>query len=1205
MVAKGHGEEERIKSGASISKILIKNISNILSRIERFFLLFLCFMIFLAFIAPIAVHPRPFGTDIYSHLIHTKEMTETNSLSDFYELLSEKTIVEKEYSAAGYPFGVWLFGSIVAKVTGVNPTILVSIIPIMFLFTIIVVFYFYANMFLKSKKYSMLAVIFLLSMPQTSMAFLRYVPSVFVTAFVLFIFYFTMDRKIISVKRFFLMSIFVICLCITHTGTYMFLFYFAIGYLTIYSIYFGELHKNIYILIVCMLINYAIMVDLFSNIQYQYIQKSELLLSVGDFISTKLNIPFVNELFGMFRHQIFVNNSLYNAAIWAGFIYAICKLLCFLRSKFPEFKIFKRETVGLTIPIIGRVERVSHSVLATPFWIGPLQTFFSVFGIHKLDRTAKCMFLTVMTITLLPGSLYKGPTGATREIYYFFIIIPIVAVFGFYYLTAKIEKFFKNNKQKIVISIALFLIFSVIIVLPIIANVYYNPKVSGKDNEINGMRWLGTVGNPWEICSGVGYRQIELYTNKGILPESLGGATKSFWRDLSNTYLSRNSEQYVDDLYSTFNVKYLIASEKVILELKGRGSNGRLQIDTNNQLDKIYSTNENFSIYSYINPVVSSVSNTSEVISIEYKELNPLFLDTGAFFLIDTDTYKMQIGKTSPKIRYIGNNTVNLLYDGYLMDIIYLSWSGGAYDGKKASYILDELPYKSIYSYIIQIVYKTILQNENETENWATLIVQYTFYQKAMKREIIVANDFQSFASQSSLDMKIITKLVSPMPYFHFQEGDNTPTNRTIYPSEDSIIIKDIKFDKIYFSDGDNGIYYKYDKAYPDEILYKGSTKNDYSAKNVGIIIGILPSTSFHMSQYISIGDKKTAEENINRYDFVSLYPYPNGELPIVLTSYMDTLNTTSEEAFNYRLNAHDKLQNIGITNYTEGVNMKIAEINTARMNKLMEEGINIVGYEDVYYNRSFDDLEVQRNKIQIMTENAEVYYNITLTGFIPQWREYNLDTVKALNARNILFALMTHIRPQTEESYQEGLRQPQLAYYNGNKTGLVLLTISEPTDSYLRQDYEVEDVVSTWKTLIDLTVANDDLCLFLWRSEKVGMPEYIDELVNVSKYAQSKGMTFTTPYEIAKHFKLLQNVSALVSKDENEVLILVKNSNNEPINGVTFVVEMPRIHGVSYTCKNGQIVRKVDSFSTCILGISTDLNGGETKDITINTQKL
>src|SRR5665647_960340 len=83
--------------------------------------LFLLAVLLVSFIIPAINFGRFFGTDDYTHLFHTKEMASSSGIADFYEKIGSKvndpTNAENLYN---YPFGIWLFGATIAKITGLS-----------------------------------------------------------------------------------------------------------------------------------------------------------------------------------------------------------------------------------------------------------------------------------------------------------------------------------------------------------------------------------------------------------------------------------------------------------------------------------------------------------------------------------------------------------------------------------------------------------------------------------------------------------------------------------------------------------------------------------------------------------------------------------------------------------------------------------------------------------------------------------------------------------------------------------------------------------------------------------------------------------------------------------------------------------------------------------------------------------------------------
>lgn len=1181
---------------------LKKDIMNIIKVRKKYILIiFIVTIVILAYFLPTYLTKRPFGTDAYTHLVYTTYITEVDSIHDFHELLTEKKLKQElEYGGyTNYPFGLWLFGSLISKVTGLGPYTVASILPLVLLAITLSMFYTYTSRFLDLTKERLFSIAFLLSMPIISTYLLCYRPSVFVIPLLLSALYLSLNRKKPLLRDLVLIIMAVFCICITHTGTYMFLMLFVITYLFLYALLWGKLQREMYVLIVIILAVYASTVSLFPTIQSQYTLKSTLILTVGDFISSKTNLGFISEFSKIFYKEIFVNGSLIYVTIWSAFLYGVIMFIIFLRTRLPKSIPGHHNQLALTLPLLGRVERISHSIVAAPFWIGPIHSFFTIPGFFKLNKTGKCVLLTIILVTFIPGALHTGPTGSLREIYYSLIIIPIAATLGFYWILNRLEKSLGDPLRKILMILISLSVALVILVMPMVGNIYYLPTTSGADYEINAMRWLSGIGTSEEKCIGIGYRQLSTYTKKPIVDAEYGAETRKLSKDLQRIHFYQNSEEYVRDLYYTFGVNYIISSDRVIRNLGGTIE--ELKIDSNTELDNVYSSKD-FGIYT-CSPISKKllIKKTIEQDNLRFDETSPKIQDRGFVYLIETDTYKVNMDKEVPRIRYLGDSQDDFLGGGYLEDYLRLSWYGGPYHDKFSTYVLNDLKYPVIESNENQVVYKTDLKDRTGNETWATLIVKYTFYEKILRKEVIIANDMLPFNRDSTLAISLTNMQFSPLPQFTYKLQDRVEVKKRAYPSDDEIRLKDTKFNEIYFTDGDKGIYIQYDRTspYPSEIRYRGSTSIDYSSKDITTTSHLSPSDSVHITNYISLGDKETAKRNVDNYMGVSLYPYPNGEIPIILISYLNRFNTLSGVDFNNSLNTYDILKDLNIS-YTEGIPVEKDEVSISKFNQLSGYGIHTIGYLDLYDN-TYDDLILQKEKVRNMLNNSGNYYNISLMGIIPNNLGYNLKTIKALEDEKLDFAVVISVRPPFMEFNQEGLRHPRLAYYHGNKTNVVLLPVSQPDSSYLRQGLKTEDTISAWKSTINSVKENDDLCLLLLKSKDIGKPEYGEDILEVITYAQNERLSFTDPHTISYHFKLLQNISAFVSRGPDFVIINLDNRNIKPVNGTTYRVTMPRINGkCSCHSVNGVINRVKEKGLKCTYYISTNMEANEKKTMVI-----
>jgi hypothetical protein len=242
-------------------------------------LLFLFAVILIAFIIPLLDFGRFFGTDDYTHLFHTTQMEDSIGLTDFYNKIgthvSNPTSGENLYN---YPFCVWLFGSIVAKITGLSVISGAFIFIALFFFIIIGSFYVYSDVFLKSNEQKLLAVLFLLSMPNVAQSILSYRPSIFILPF-LFILMYIVLKEPFEWKLLPVAWVLIFIIIISHTGTFIFLVSITIIFFLLYSLLWGKISLPAYLVILSTFVIYIFSLSWFPLIANQYEVKSTLFFS--------------------------------------------------------------------------------------------------------------------------------------------------------------------------------------------------------------------------------------------------------------------------------------------------------------------------------------------------------------------------------------------------------------------------------------------------------------------------------------------------------------------------------------------------------------------------------------------------------------------------------------------------------------------------------------------------------------------------------------------------------------------------------------------------------------------------------------------------------------------------------------------------------------------------------------------------------------
>jgi len=806
-------------------------------------IIFLIIVLIISYFIPLLIFGRPFGTDTYTHLFHSLEL---------YPNLDDNSY--------NYPFGSWLFIATIAKITGFKPVLTSYIFSALYIIAIISAFYVYSDLFLKHREQKIFAILFLISMPVFAISLETFRPSIFVIPFLLFAIYFAYTDNP-NYKNTIAIIFLEFIIVMSHTGTFIYLMIFSIVFFLAGCLLLGKFFKSVYFMLASSFFIYWGTVKLFPHLLPQYVAKSSMFLTPGNFIATKFHVFFADDLSYVLYKNMFVNHEFVYAIIWAALFFAYNNNI-------------KKKGNYAFIPA-----NISHSYLLTPFWIGFIQTALAVPGFFRLDSKGKCFMLTLLLTTLLPAWLNESEgissaTGALREIHYLLLIIPIVAVLGFW----QISEILKNKKTigKVIFFLLILTIFSSTLIIPLIGNGYYNNQFSGDDYIIEGMTWLSGTGSASEKVVGLGYRNIPIFTGKMDSTYGLiqGTQTRTFMEILSRVYF-RGDENQALNHYSLFGTKYFLLSDKLISNLHGNVEN--IKIDYNSNLDRIYSSKD-FGIYGLFLP-------SDKTIEIENNDENLLINDMGSNFEINTETYKILLDKYTPTIRYIGNKYQNYLQEGAVSEKATFSFLT---NDEKLNPVSFSFNLKNNYDLKMndnQLIYSTVIKNKNNVDI-STAEIRYTFYPETVKREYIISNDHIQIGEKVPILLYFTSEVFSPYLRLIYY-NKNEKKEKTIYPSEDCIKLNEV-YEKVYVSDGNNGICIDYEDTspYPDYLYYKGIIAYEYSIIDMKQSEILEPGASAHITQFISIGSEKNAEKRINDQNRVALHLYPEGITPLVFCDY-------------------------------------------------------------------------------------------------------------------------------------------------------------------------------------------------------------------------------------------------------------------------------------------------------------------------------
>jgi hypothetical protein len=1162
-----------------------------LSRTFILLFIFLIVVILVAYVVPFLDFGRFTGTDDYTHIFYTQVMDSSTSTYDFYSLMGARSSdPENPENSYNYPFALWLFGSFVSKITGLSVMTGNFIVLLFFFAAIIGTFYHYSGLFLSSKEQKIIAILFMLSMPNVAMILLNYRPSVFVLPFLLLILYFAFQS---SVKLKYLpilwLSIFIVV--IAHTGTFIFLIGFSLLFFLLYSLFWGKFSENMYITISSTFLIYVLTLSWFPEISNQYEAKSTLFLKPGNFLATKFNFSLVQELARIFYQNLVVGQQLIYALLFVVALYGTSQVLIYIHRKVSGFIGNKTHFPAFVLPI----QNISHSIFASPIWLGPVHVLLTIPGFFRLDSKAKCIFIAVITTTFLPDLLYQSEgldvaTGALREISYLIIIIPIAATLGLWWVLSKVDAL-KNSFKIYITYIIWFVVLSVMILTPVLGSTYYIPRIAGEDYTISGMKWLGENGDHLEKISGFGYRTVPVFTGMAGPGYDQGSETRLYIQTLKNIHFSSaNQVKNVNDFRQLFGVKYLLTSDKVLTNLGGKRAD--LKIDSNPGLNKMYSSRD-LGIYEIISSAGDSIPEYSIAQNTTIKKY-------GSAYVVKSDAYKVVLNENNPIIDSIGTTQKNYFGPGYLVENFKINTPDKFY-----YFGLSSVQFSSVIT-DNQVSYKTEL-NANET-SLGTLQVRYTFFPKIIMREYILSNDLLSGNTSSRLDARFSSALFSPLSNYIITNNKESQ-ERQIFESMDTVE-KTIKVEDIFIYNPNKqensqkqGIFIKNvpTSPFPTLVTYKGSTKYDLSSVTITQSNSIDPGESLHITQYISTGDEYGTEERILSQNGIQLINYPDGITPLVI---IGTGTSFSEDGYSILRNAGIPYSQViravspkSNKNTTENISdseNSSQSLESNNIRDLSNKGIGLIGsgkMTDVGY--------LNITSQEKIVESLEDYGNnqgVSVNGFMPLSFRYNLDTIKVLNDKNNSFMISNPANPP----FNEGYRNPQMAYYNDKSTGIVILPVSYPTSSSLFAQTDSDEVFSSWRNTLKAGTENDEMIMFILNSADIGDPEFSDKFSDLFSYARNNSYTFSKPETVADYFRKLQNVKYSGFTDIDMASINITNNNDQMIQNVTFKVTLDKLNSGDYAINGGTIVKtKQDSNRTTIY-ISTDIPAHSTQNLMI-----
>ena len=570
---------------------------------------YLVLLFSLAFLLPIIYFHHPFGDgDIYAHLYMTDLMSMSSSVDVFYG----KLFSMYANPLSGYPYGMWLFGSITSQITDLSTRTIGCCLPLTWLFLTILSVFIFSRLFLKNSNKSILAAIFFITAPTISIESLGFYNRIFVLPFFFLLLYLIFNDKQTIFSKIPLFFAFSSIIILSHTGTAIFFVYVLLIYLLLKAIFTpGEKRFPNYVLLLTFFLSWILVMKISPQIYLNYWAKLRVFNSVIG--SLPLDLSWLSN-----QYMLLIEYKNLNYLIFLGLAYIfLLEIVHSIRkhlvnSYFKESEIFIHIKnfisdkivkflpllivaifITLAYPTMSQItfsrSLYTNSIFAPVFWWGPIQCFLFLFGFRYLDRRYVLLTLT-FTIIILPFIPFSGPgtsvgVGITRFIFNYLIVMSLIVVEGLYNLSSIIP-------YKKMFYLFLVLIFSALFFSVLIGNFYFAPPIAETPQEVKGLSILKTAPDD-VFCLAPHLRQrVELYGNiRNFDWELTYGKKRSFYGNYPmDVYLTTNPEH--TKWLSNFGVEYIIDSKRV---RKYSGTKDT-RINERKELKKVYASKD-FSIY--------------------------------------------------------------------------------------------------------------------------------------------------------------------------------------------------------------------------------------------------------------------------------------------------------------------------------------------------------------------------------------------------------------------------------------------------------------------------------------------------------------------------------------------------------------------------------------------------------------------------------
>ena len=262
---------------------------------------------------------------------------------------------------------------------------------------------------------------------------------------------------------------------------------------------------------------------------------------------------------------------------------------------------------------------------------------------------------------------------------------------------------------------------------------------------------------------------------------------------------------------------------------------------------------------------------------------------------------------------------------------------------------------------------------------------------------------------------------------------------------------------------------------YPNKLWYYGSPYYNYGIVTLQSDFSLDLGETTTSRQYFSFNSEETAKRSAEKYSSVSAYPFPDAQIPLVITGMAgNTIFNDKEKNALALLTQNAIPYTLGIPGSTPDGTFNLP-------------GISPSSYFRPCYNQSLcKNLSDQTDELSLIKRNTST------KGILMSQVRYDLNTLRSMSEDQYIYAEVDTVPAPLGPYYREGLRNPKFAFVEGENTGIVLIPVTQPSSDLLNSRSEPYPIFSQWNTTINSVMRDGGMAEFHWDLSEIGNPDFL-----------------------------------------------------------------------------------------------------------------